>query len=341
MRLLWIAAVLLALTSAGATAATPVPSAFFRLSRVQVSSHSRSLLFTVTVSHVQPNDGPVLSWSLSPTGGASCEDPGYPGGTRSRNGLVFWDQQGPTFQWDIGSTARCAGRVSAVAENQYEHCTATVAITGKGTTSAAPACALGGYAVGFSTLPVPASVFQAYTRVQAQLSGPPRSAAAAERQIRDALKAQTAAFAVFPPIWFCNFARTFAPIAALSTDLARGANTAAVRDARAAEHALTCAPAAVRHAFATLATSAKPQPALLAATLEHYFPTVFGFHYNDLVAGFAAESVALAKAEAATAAGNSIAATGRMAAVAHSAKAISAGLDHYQAGVVRVENANG
>ena len=158
---------------------------------------------------------------------------------------------------------------------------------------------------------------------------------------RDSLKAQTAALAVFPPIWFCNFGRTFAPIAALSTDLARGANTAAVRHARAAEHALACAPTAVRHAFATLASSSKPQPALLAATLKHYFPTVFGLHYNDLVNGFAAESVALAKAEAATAARNSGTAEGQIAAAARSAKAISKGLNHYQAGVVRVENANG
>lgn len=340
LRPLCIATVLLALISAGPAAAASIPSAFFKLSRVQVSSHHGSLSFTVAVNNVQPNDGPVLAWSLSPTGGASCEDPGYPGGTRSRNGLVFWDQQGPSFQWDLGTTGRCAGTVSALAENQYEHCTATVAITSKGAKSAAPACALGGYAVGFSTLPVPASVFQAYSRVQAQLSRPPRSAAAAERQISAALKAQKAAFAVFPPIWFCNFAHTFAPIAALGTDLALGSNAAAVRDARAAGHALTCAPTAVRHAFATLASSAKPQPALLAATLEHYFPTVFGFHYSDLVDGYAAENVALAKAQAAAAAGHSAAAAGQIAAAARSARAISAGLNQYQTAVVRDENAH-
>jgi hypothetical protein len=341
MRALCIAAVFLALSAAGAAAATPLPSAFFKLSRVQVSTHGDSRFFTVSVTHVQPNDGPVLSWSLSPTGGASCEDSGYPGGTRSRNGLVFWDQQGPTFRWDLGSSGRCAGRVSVVAENQYEHCTATVATTPKATTSAAPACALGGYAVGFSTLPVPASVFQAYTRVQAQLSGPPRSAAAAEREIRKALEAQTAAFAVFPSIWFCNFARTFAPIAALSADFARRADAAARRDARTAERALSCAPTAVRQAFATLARSATPQPALLAATLEHYFPTVFGLRYDDLVQGFAVESVALGKAEAATAAGNSGAAEAEIAAVARSVNGLSTGLSRYQAAVVRVENANG
>jgi hypothetical protein len=208
-------------------------------------------------------------------------------------------------------------------------------------TSAAPACALGGYAVGFSTLPVPATVFHAYNQVQAKLSGPPRSAAAAERQIREALRAQTAAFAVFPPILFCNFQRTFAPIAALRTALALGASTAAVRDAGAADHALaSCAPVAVRHAFDTLASSAKPQPAALAATLEHYFPVVFGFGYNDVVDRFAAENVALARAEAAAAAGNLGAAAGQIAAVARSARAINAGLDHYQIGVVRVENAH-
>lgn len=341
MRPLCIVVVLFVLTSVGASAATPLPSAFFTLSRVQASSHSGSLSFSVALNHVATDDRPVLAWSLAPSGGAACENSSYPGGTRSRNGLVFWDQQGPTFSWDIGSTGRCAGKVSVVAENQDEHCTAIVEVTSKGTTSAAPACALGGYAVGFSTLPVPASVFHAYTGVQVQLRQPARSAAAAERQIRAVLKAQTAAFAAFPPIWFCDFARTFTPIAALRADLSRGANAAAVREARAAGNALKCAPTVVRRAFNTLATSAKPQLALLTATLEHYFPTVFGLHYNDLVNGFAAENVALANAEAATAAGNSGAAASQLAAVAQSAQTISKNLNHYQASVVRVENAQG
>jgi hypothetical protein len=97
----------------------------------------------------------------------------------------------------------------------------------------------------------------------------------------------------------------------------------------------------VQHAFATLAGSAKPQLAVLTATLEHYFPTVFGLRYNDLVNGFAAENVALADAQAAAAAGNSKAAATQVAAVAHSAQTISANLDHYQVGIVRVENAQG
>jgi hypothetical protein len=190
-------------------------------------------------------------------------------------------------------------------------------------------------------LPIPASVFKAYARVQGELRRPPRGAAAIERQIRDVLQAQTATFAVFPPIWFCNFERTFTPIAALRTDLTRGADTAAVGAARAADEALSCAPTVVQRAFKTLATSAKPQPALLASTLEHYFPTVFGFHYDDLVDGFAAENVALDKAEAAAASGNSGAAAGQLAAVARSARTITKDINHYQAGVVRVENAQG
>jgi hypothetical protein len=341
MKLLWIAAALLALTLAGAAAAAPLPKAFFTLSRVQVSSHSGSLSFSVSLEHVAPTDRPVLAWSLAPKGGAACENSGYFGGTRSRNGLVFWDQQGPTFTWTTGSSGRCTGRVSAIAENADEHCTAIVEVTSKGTTSATPACALGGYAVGFSTLPVPKSVFQTYADVQAQLRRPPRSAAAAEREIRDVLKAQAAAFAVFPPIWFCNFARTFTPIAALRTDLDRGADSAAVREARAADTALKCAPTAVQRAFATLAGSAKPQLAVLTATLEHSFPTVFGLQYNNLVAGFAAENVALAKAEAAAATGNTAAAASQLAAVGRSTQTIGKSLDRYQAGVVRVENAQG
>ena len=341
MRLLWIAAVLLALTSAGASAATSLPTAFFRLSRLHASSAGNSVSFSVAVNHTQSNDQPSLVWSLAPTGGAACENPGFPGGTRSRNGLVVWEEQGPSFRWVRGSVSGCAGTVSVVAENQYEHCTATVAVTPKRLTSTAPACALGGYAVGFSTLPVPVNVFHTYSQVQAQLGHPAGSAAAAESQIRAALKAQTAAFAVFPPVWFCNFERIFTPIAALQTDFARGASTTAVLDARAADHALvSCASTVVRRAFDALAASPNPQPAALAATLEHYFPKVFGFRFSDLVDRFAAENVALATAEKAAAAGNTSAATAQVAAVARSAGALSTGLDHYQSGIVRLENAH-
>ena len=342
MRSLRIAAVLLALTAAGAAAATPAPSEFFRLSHVQVSSEGGSLAFTVAVNNVQPANRPTLAWSVSPAGGAACENPGFPGGTRSRNGLVVWDQQGASFRWDGARAAGCAGAVSVVAENQYEHCTAIVAVTRKGSTSAAPACALGGYAVGFSTLPVPAGVFLAYDRVKVQLGGPPRGAAAAALQIRAALKAQTAGFDLFPPVWFCNFESTFAPITALQTDLASGASAAAARDARAADHALSsCAPTSVRSAFDRIAASAQPQSPVLAATLEHYFPAVFGFRYLDLVDRFAAENAALAAVEAAVSAGKPGAAAGQVAAVARSAGAISAGLGHYEEGVVRVESAHG
>jgi|SRR5579862_42855 len=341
-RALSVAVVLFAISASGAGAAPPLQSGFFRLSRVQVEKSSSVLSFSVTVSHVPAGDRATLSWSLAPTGGAPCENAGYPGGTQSRNGLVVWDEQGPTFRWDRGTTGRCAGTVSVVAENQYEHCTAKVAVTPLEAKSAAPACALGGYAIGFSTLPVPAEVFQAYGRIRAELGTPPASAGKAAQLIRKALQAQTAAVALFPPVWFCDFQRTFTPIVALRTDLARSATDASVRDARAADRALSsCAPAPVRTAFDRLAASAKPSVSVLTATLQHYFPAVFGFRYSDLVDRIAAENAALAAAETAAAAGDSAAASRQVAAAARSAGAISAGLDHYQRGVVRVENAHG
>ncbi len=341
MRPLFLAAVLVVLTSAGASAAAPLPSGFFSLSRVHVRPQGRSLSFSVALQHVAADDRPVLAWSLSSTGGSSCENTGYPGGTRSRDGLVFWDQEGPTFAWKNGGTGRCGGRVSAIAENQDEHCTATVAVTTKGTTSATPSCAVGGYAIGFATLPIPASVFRAFTRAEAQLRRPPRNPVLAEHQLERDLQEQKATLSVFPPVWFCSFQGTFTPIVALRADLEGGATAAARRDARAAAHALTCAPTPVQRAFASLAASGKPELTPLTATLTHYFPPVFGLNYDDLVNEFADETVALERAEAATAAGNSAAATGELASVARSARAISTSLDRYQAKIVSVENAHG
>jgi len=332
-------AVVLALASVGAAAAaTPSKSGFFQVSRVGTSTQANTLSFTVAVSHVPPGDKPTLEWSIAPTGGAACENNAYPGATLSRNGLVVWDEQGPTFQWIRGKGASCAGTVSVVAENQYEHCTAKVIVGRAGAKSAIPACALGGYAIGFSTLPVPAGVFKAYGTVSAELVRPARTAAAAATEIRDALRAQNAALALFPPVWFCNFEKTFTPIAALRADLTTGARAAASSDARAAQQALSkCAPTSVRSAFARLAAS--PSPTVLDATLAHEFPPVFGFRFSDLVDRVAAEEVALAAAEGAT--GNAAAVTHQITAARTSALAISSGLDGYQKKVERVENANG
>jgi hypothetical protein len=327
-----------ALTASGAAAAARGPG-FFQISRLHVRREGSALVFQVALAHVAANDRPTLAWSLAPTGGAACENMTFPGGTRSRRGLVVWDQQGPTFRWDRGS-GRCAGTVSVVAENQYVHCTSKAAVTLTGVRSAAPACALGGYAIGFSTLPVPAGVFRSYGRMQAELTGPPRSASAAARQIRRALQAQTSAFALFPPVWFCSFQRIFPPIVAVRSDLSRGASTAATRDARAAAGALArCAPAPVRAAFRRLAAS--PSSAAFGAALGRYFPPVFGFRFGDLVDRTAAEDLALAAAESAAAAGR-VGVAARQAAIAGRAVgAIGGGLDRYQRHVEKVENANG
>jgi len=298
------------------------------------------VLFSVSVGDVPPGDKPTLQWSLAPSGGPACENPSYPGATLSRNGLVVWDEQGPTFRWLLGRGARCTGKVSVLAENQYEHCTATVAVTPTGTRSEKPACALGGYAIGFSTLPVPAGVFRAVDRMRAVLAAPQATATAAAAAIRKALREESASLALFPPVWFCDFAKTFAPIAALRADLLLGKRQAARQDARAGGGVLArCAPAPVRRAFAQLAAS--PQTALLAATLGRYFPTVFGFRFDDLVNRIATEDVALHQAEAAAVAGNAKTAAAGIAAAGKVVQAVSARLDRYQRGVEHVENAHG
>lgn len=321
----------------GAVAAKIPGAAFFKLSRVHVATTRGVVLFNVSVLQVSSSDRPTLEWSLAPVGGSACENSSYGAGTVSRNGVVVWDQQGPSFRW-IFKAGRCSGRVGVVAENQYEHCTATVAVSGGGTKSAAPACAVGGYAVGFSTLPVPAGVFEAYGTLRARLSTRPRTAAAALSVIDAALRAQTAALAEFPPVWFCAFTRVFSPVEALRVDLSRGTRAAA--DAAAVQRALaSCAPPPVRAAFARVAAS--PSAKALDVALAHGFPTLFGFRFGDLIDRIAAETVALGSARTAAAAGNLKTATQQLATASTSATSIATGLDHYQHRVVRVENAHG
>ena len=338
LTLLALAALLVCIGAGGAGAAKLPGAAFFRLSHVHVQATPGVLTFRVSVIHAPAGDQPTLEWSLAPAGGgAACENSSYGAGTASLNGLIVWDQQGPSFRWAF-EHGRCSGKVAVLAENQYEHCTATVAVSPAGTNSAAPACALGGYAIGFSTLPVPAGVFKAYGTVRARLSTRPRTAAAAVRAIDAALRAQQAAFAEFPPVWFCSFTRVFAPIEALRVDLLRGTSTDV--DAAAAERTLAkCAPATVRAAFARFASS--PSAAALEAALARGFPTLFGFRFGDLINRVAAEVDALDAARAAAAADSLETARQQLATASTSAKSISTTIDHYQRRVVRVENAHG
>ncbi|MBV8395086.1 MAG: hypothetical protein JO064_02340 [Actinobacteria bacterium] len=337
MRLLFVASVALLVVSGTANAAKIPGAAFFKLSRVHVQPARSALLFDVAVTDVPPNDRPTLEWSIAPVGGSACDNASYGPGTLSRHGLVVWDEQGPTFRWSFKSD-RCTGKVAVVAENQYEHCTATVVVSAGSTKSAAPACAIGGYAIGFSTLPVPAGVFEAYGTVRAELTTKPRSAAAVAGAIGRALRAQTAAFAEFPPVWFCTFTKVFTPIEALRVDLERGASTSA--DAAAVQQALAkCAPGAVRSAFARVAAS--PSSAGLDAALARGFPTLFGLRFADLVDRVAAETVALDAARAAAAAGHLDVASKQLEIAGTSATTVGSELDGYQRGVERVENAHG
>jgi hypothetical protein len=327
--------VALALASSAGAAKIPGES-LFDLSRVQVQTQSDALLFAVKVVHAPAHDSPDLEWSLAPAGGAACENSGYGVGLRSLNGLVVWDQQGPTFRWTFRPGA-CTGTVSIVAENSYEHCTAKVVVAVGRVTSASPACALGGYSVGFSTLPVPAGVFDAYHTVAAQLRKPPKTAAAAVRTIRNALQAQSRAFALFPPVWFCDFSSLLTPIVAVRIDILHG--TRVPPDIQAAKEALAkCAPSSIRAAFARAAGSTSP--AALDAAFAHV-PPVFGFNFSDVVDRVAAESIALDRAEQAARAGNLTLAARDLATASSSAGSFTTALDHYQHHVVNVENANG
>jgi hypothetical protein len=290
----------------------------------------------VKVVRAPAHDGPDLQWSLAPAGGAACENRSYGVGVRSLGGLVGWDQQGPTFRWTFEPGA-CTGTVSIVAENSYEHCTAKAVVAAGRVTSASPACALGGYSVGFSTLPVPADVFDAYGRVAAELRKPPKTAAAAVQAIRTAIRAQNRAFALFPPVWFCSFSSLLEPIVAVRVDMLGGTRVPA--DLRAAKAALAkCAPAGIRTAFARAAGSTSP--AALDAALAHV-PPVFGFEFAGLVDRVAAESIALDRARRAAGAENLALAGRDLATASSSAGSFRRALDHYQHHVVRVENANG
>jgi hypothetical protein len=332
-----VAVIVIALfAGTGAGAANLPGSSFFRLSRVHVQPQRGALLFSVAVTHVRAHDNPDLEWSLAPVGGPACENRGYANGLQSKNGLVVWDQRGPTFRWQF-KTGTCTGTVSVIAENSYEHCTSRVVVTSNDLTSGAPACALGGYAVGFSTLPVPAGVFDAYRTVVASLNGAPKSPAVVAKTIRAVLGAQSRAFALFPPLWACDFSRVLAGLVALRVDMLRGRRVAA--DVQAAKASLAnCAPPAVSAALARAATSTSTTT--LDAVFAHA-PPVFGFHLTNLVDSVAAETLALDRAEHAAKTGDLTLASQQLEAAANTASSLSRGVNRYQHHVIQVENANG
>src|SRR5579872_876476 len=132
--------------------------------------------YSVTVAHVPADDAPTFTWYLHVTGpGVACSDAVLAGGRRLSTAEYVWVNQRSSFVWytgaagsyptdrsygcDQGDLGRGGypGTVTLVVENEYQHCSASFAgvAPGAGPRWGPPAsCALGGYSLGASTLPV-------------------------------------------------------------------------------------------------------------------------------------------------------------------------------------------
>jgi hypothetical protein len=110
--------------------------------------------------------------------------------------------------------------VSVAAENEYEHCDASSSVVVTGTTprdGPSASCALGGYTLTSSTLPVPAALLSLYQRLDTSLSAlvtrarhGTLGAGALAAALQPLLRAQQRAFGqLFPPVWGCSFTRLF------------------------------------------------------------------------------------------------------------------------------------
>jgi len=376
--------VVLGPAAARAGVETAGTSAMFRLSpvRAAVLPGGGSIRFSVTVRNATATDRPGFRWylRLAATPSAACENGRLAGGERLTGGKLVWANQGSAFVWFQGPGLACRGTVSVVAENEYGHCKASYVLSAVPTEPAAGApaqCALGGFTIGQSTLPVPAALLSTYANVDAELA----KLAAELRQgklARGALKStiapvmqsQAQSFTrLFPPVWGCSFATAFDGLVVVQQGFAEqvatlgagGSVPAATlagdgRSMQTAAQALRgCAgvPHSVVNAFAPLVTESAALPtephAQLAAKLgalesgveallDARFPKVFGMSYGELVGRVAGENAAVAAAEQAATA--SAAAAGLAGAIAP-AHAIRQGLLAHQRHVIAVENANG
>lgn len=260
-------AVGVSLAAGGADGAQPVlPSAsFFELSRIEavsVPAESATRL-SVTLSGVHANDAPTFSWylQLARTDPASvagvCSNVPLSGGKRLSARVYRWVNQTSSFLWYHGPAgaypadrsygcnqaaigrAGYPGTVTLVVENEYQHCTASFTGLTAGSKPAfgPPAsCALGGYSLSASMLPVPAALLALYRSFDTKLGaivGQARQSkltgAAALTASLDAILAQqsSAYERLFPPVWGCSFAGLFHAVVvaqtALDTQIAVGA----------------------------------------------------------------------------------------------------------------------
>jgi hypothetical protein len=214
-----------------------ISSEFFAMSpiRAEFVPTAAATQFSVALRNVSPGNQPNFRWSLtldrSAVASATrsvCEDEKLAGGHRIGADEFVWANQGPSFLWYATSGAKCAGLVTVVAENEYEHCTASleVPLPSPDLESGRPAsCELGGYTIGPSTLPVPARLLKGYavtSSVLAQLAAETRRGTLPrDRLVRlvDTLLARQRSSIrnLFPPVYGCRFSTVFQPLVGSAT----------------------------------------------------------------------------------------------------------------------------
>jgi hypothetical protein len=196
------------------------------------------LRLSVTLAHVRAGDAPAIIWRLTlgrPVGGAAstpppiCANRQLPGGEHVTPNDIIWRNQGLSFLW-YGGSAPCRATVAVLAENESEHCSASLAIPANATAASSGSravCKLGGYTFGSSVLPVPAAVLHGYASAPAELArlvGELRrgtlTKAAFEHLIAPLLRSQKTSFStLFPPVFGCSFASLFNPVVAAQSSL--------------------------------------------------------------------------------------------------------------------------
>jgi hypothetical protein len=278
--------------------------AFFTLSPIgarALPGTSSATRYTVAVSHPPANNAPSYLWYVHLTAAdPGCTDSVLPGGRRLSATEIVWANQGSSFVWYHGAkrTYRAdrsygcdqakigvggyPGSVTIVAENEYQHCTASFAGTVSGPTpqdGLRPVCALGGYSLGPSTLPVPAQLVGVYgalsAGVRALLARAGRGdldGAAVTAALAPLLRAQQASFGrLFPPIWGCRFETLFSEVtlakAALERQIAGLASAKQPTSAglRGDEAAVGALAASVRGCGGSVPSSAGAPRTVLAA----------------------------------------------------------------------------
>jgi hypothetical protein len=367
---------------AKASASSSGGPVFFAMSpmRATLEPSTAAIRFKVSLGSIPTHNRPDFHWrlSLAPASATrACENGRLAGGQRVGKTDVVWASQGGTFIWFVGRAAgKCAGDVSVVAENEYEHCSATLEVPQQlaELRSGAPAsCSLGGYSIGPSTLPVPSALLHSFAQSGSELRRLPGeiltgsiSTGQLVTLVDQLLGMENRSLAnLFPPVYGCPFDTVFQPVlgSAIALDeQPSGTGLAGVSSglSAAVTQLRTCGTAASPGAIAALdkvASRAKsdlstpPRGRALAAELRglgasldavlRAFPAVLGIPYVRLVEQVAKLNTAMSEARKRAAAGDSQGAAAALKTAAGPTGFIRDGLVRHQRHVVQVENANG